>query len=197
MTSNRFFFKIMKEDLRHKIWMMALSVLTSTLMLPVVWLIWWSNRSGSGATDALFLLEENRPKAILQTIDFFRGHFMLAGGFQTVAGALVTGLSGFRYVFHKNMVDTYHSMPVKRSTLFASGYLNGILIWMGARQQRKAQRWKRKPCRKQALFQRWTARRCRTERRRKRIPWRFTSRTGLRWRSCSRCSASRSLPAAT
>lgn len=130
MTSNPFFFKIMKEDLRHKIWMMALSVLTSILMLPVAWLIWWSNRTGPGATNALFLLEKNRPQAILQTIDFFRGYLILVGGIQTIVGALVTGLSGFRYVFHKNMVDTYHSLPVKRSTLFASEYMNGILIWI-------------------------------------------------------------------
>lgn len=130
MTSNPFFFKVMKEDLRHKIWMIALSVLTSILVLPVAWLIWWSNRSGPGASNVLFLLEKNRPQAILQTIDFFRGYLMLVGGIQTLAGALVTGLSGFRYVFHKNMIDTYHSLPVKRGTLFASVYLDGILIWM-------------------------------------------------------------------
>lgn len=130
MTSKRFFFKVMKEDLRHKIWMIALSVLTSILMLPVVWLIWWSNRSGPSAANALLLLKESRADAILQTIDFFRGYLMLVGGLQAVTGALVTGLFGFRYVFHKNMVDTYHSLPIKRSTLFVSCYLDGILIWI-------------------------------------------------------------------
>ena len=45
MTSKNFFFKVMREDLRHKIWMLALSALGSFLMLTVAWLIWRSNQA--------------------------------------------------------------------------------------------------------------------------------------------------------
>lgn len=116
MTSKHLFFKAMREDLRHKMWMIALSCLCSFLFFPVAWLMGWSD-SGSIGTASRW------------TLRFFRDYLSGAGGFMAIAGALVVGLSGFRYVFHKNMIDTYHSMPIKRRTLFGVCYLNGILIW--------------------------------------------------------------------
>ena len=50
MTSKRFFFKVLREDMRHKTWMLALSALSSFLMIMVVWLIWWSNQRGIAET---------------------------------------------------------------------------------------------------------------------------------------------------
>ncbi len=43
MTSKHLFFKAMKEDMRHKLWMAALSVLGNFLVLTVGWMIWRSN----------------------------------------------------------------------------------------------------------------------------------------------------------
>ncbi len=134
MTSNRFFFNSMKEDLRHKLWMIALSSLGSFLLITVVWLIWWSNQVGMEE-----LLENSRSHMerdkyvfamIEETISFFRDFVTAMGGIIAIVGAIITGLFGFRYVFHKNMVDAYHSLPVKRRTLFAVGYLDGFLIWL-------------------------------------------------------------------
>lgn len=39
MTSRHCFFSVMKEDLRHKTWMLALSVLGNLLALPVLFLL--------------------------------------------------------------------------------------------------------------------------------------------------------------
>ena len=39
MTSKHLFFKAMKEDIRHKLWMVALSVLGNFLVLTVGWMI--------------------------------------------------------------------------------------------------------------------------------------------------------------
>lgn len=133
MTSKHFFFKVMREDLRHKIWMIALSALGSFLMLMVIWLVWRSNRDELvelAARGALLYGVDGRKYGIEETVAFFREAVSLTGGFLTVVGAMITGLFGFRYVFHKNMVDAYHSLPVKRSTLFAALYVNGFLIWL-------------------------------------------------------------------
>lgn len=128
MMSKSLFLRVMREDLRHKVWMVALSALTSVLLVLVVWLIGWSNYSGS--LQGGNYTQEVRLQVISQAIDFFREYLPVAGGIQTVAGALVTGLFGFRYVFHKNMVDTYHSLPIRRSKLFTACYVDGILIWL-------------------------------------------------------------------
>lgn len=132
MTSKNFFFKVMKEDLRHKIWMLALSALGSFLMLTVVWLIWRSNQADIerlAAERTLFRGMDSREYLIGETVSFFREYVSVTGGIVAIAGAVITGLFGFRFVFHKNMVDTYHSLPVKRDALFASCFLNGFLLW--------------------------------------------------------------------
>lgn len=134
MTSKHFFFKAMKEDLRHKVWMIALSSLGSFLLITVVWLIWWSNQAGMEELleNGLSYMEKDSYlfTRIEETISFFRDYVTAMGGVIAIAGAIITGLFSFRYVFHKNMVDAYHSLPIKRRTLFAVSFLDGFLIWL-------------------------------------------------------------------
>lgn len=126
MTSKHCFFKVMREDFRHKIWMLALSVLGSMLALPVVFLFSTGDRRyydvPAGGIESLTY-------QVYQIEDFFVGTMNVSCGIIAVTGAVIVGLFGFRYVFRQNMVDTYHSMPVRRRTLFAAGWLNGFLIW--------------------------------------------------------------------
>lgn len=128
MTSKRLFFKVMREDMRHRIWMVALSVLGSFLAVLVAWLLWESN-------VPTFLVDQNgmyvktTPQLLADIAEFFSRYLTVMGGILTIAGALIAGLFGFRYIFHKNTVDTYHSLPVKRDVLFGAVYLNGVLIW--------------------------------------------------------------------
>lgn len=123
MTSRHLFFKAMREDLRHKIWMIALSSLGNVLVLPVAWLMAVSGKSNYSGYM--------RPEMYVDLIETeFRQILLVGGLFIAVFGAVIVGLFGFRYVFHKNMIDTYHSIPVKRRTLFGVCWLNGFLIWL-------------------------------------------------------------------
>lgn len=128
MTSKHCFSKVMKEDFRHKTWMLALSVLGNLLAIPVAYLLYSGRRSyyvmSIDSSEAAPLLRDAR---ILENI--FSGTLPITAGIIAIAGAIIVGLFGFRYVFHRNMTDTYHSMPVKRRTLFLAGWLNGLLIW--------------------------------------------------------------------
>lgn len=128
MTSKHCFSKVMREDFRHKTWMLALSVLGNLLAIPVAFLIYSGRRTyytmSISSSDATLLL---RDAQILANV--FSGTLPIAAGIIAIAGAVIVGLFGFRYVFHRNMTDTYHSMPVKRRTLFLAGWLNGLLIW--------------------------------------------------------------------
>ena len=137
MTSRHLFFKAMKEDLRHKIWMIALSSLGSFLALPVAWLMFISDSpqyyygSYGGISSSVQAANQMISGMYLEPISFiFRDMLTIAGGFIAIAIAIIAGLFGFRFVFHKNMVDTYHSIPIKRSTLYGVCWLNGLLIWL-------------------------------------------------------------------
>lgn len=132
MTSKHLFFKAVKEDLRHKVWMTALSFLGSFLALPVSWLLWRSNTlSRFGGAKGLLMQEDRVREEVLSRIcSFFSSYLSSACGILGIMGAIIVGLFGFRYVFHKRMVDTYHSLPIKRSTLYGVCYVNGILIWI-------------------------------------------------------------------
>jgi len=125
MTSKHLFFKAMREDMRHKYWMLALSCLGNFLFILVAWLIMSNN--------AYFDKNNMTPDRVLRYLNdayqFYAEALMILAGWIALAGALIVGLFGFRYVFHKNMVDTWHSLPVKRTTLFGACWLNGFLIW--------------------------------------------------------------------
>ena len=125
MTSRHLFFKAMREDLRHKVWMIALSVLANFLLLPVAWLVQKNNMrvlTHSELYDSKFYW--------VRIMNYLQEYLPVAGGFIAIAGALIVVLFGFRYVFHKKMIDTYHSIPIQRSTLYGVCWLNGVLIWL-------------------------------------------------------------------
>lgn len=132
MTSKHLFFNAMKEDLRHKTWMTALSILGNFLLVMVAWLVWRSNyMKDYGSVKGLLLQEERTILAVAEgVLDFFGSYLAIGGGLYCIAGAFFAGMLSFRYLFHKNMVDTYHALPVKKHTLFGVCYANGILIWL-------------------------------------------------------------------
>lgn len=124
MMSRHCFFRVMKEDFRHRIWMLALSILGNMLAIPVVYLM--------TVGEYRRYLDEPAMKyayGILGLSTYFGEILLWLAGIIAICGALIVGFAGFRYLFHKNMVDTYHGIPVKRSTLFAATWLNGFLIW--------------------------------------------------------------------
>lgn len=126
MTSKHCFFRVMKEDFRHRIWMLALSILGNMLAMPVAYLM------SMGEYRFYFLDDSVMQYAYeLYGLKTYFGTVLLGlAGFIAICGALIVGFAGFRYLFHKNMVDTYHGIPVTRRTLFAATWLNGFLIWL-------------------------------------------------------------------
>ncbi len=119
------FFRLLRDDLRHKTWMVALSILGSFLAGPVCVLFVASN-SGRYYT--------NKEDALLHKM---QTSYQLMGGegilfllIVAFLGALIVGWFGFRYLYSKRMSDLYHSAPVTRRNLFLVSWLNGLLIWL-------------------------------------------------------------------
>lgn len=135
MISKRLFLKGMREDLRHKVWMLALSLLGSFLTIPVVWLLRYSDMDASVINMRITALtsqeyEEAVVSSINSMADFFGQELMLSASVVAILGAVIVGLEAFHYLQQKSMVDTYHSLPVSRTQLFGIKYINGFLIWL-------------------------------------------------------------------
>ncbi|MCD8379348.1 MAG: ABC transporter permease [Lachnospiraceae bacterium] len=131
MTSKHFLVKYMIEDLRHRLWMLALSVLGSFLCMPVAYLlVMGTYRSRYEAYLASYGTEKAADALLTGLYNYFQGIGLGLNGAVAICGAVIVGLFGFRYVFRQDMVDTFHSAPIKRSTLFWIHYLNGFLIWL-------------------------------------------------------------------
>ncbi len=119
MTSKNLFSKLLKEDLKRRLWTIALSVLLLFIALPIF--------------SALSIGEEgtyNTYSSIIyrlsQTVSANNPFLLLI----TIVGAVVCGLSSFYYLHSKKKVDLYHSVPIRREKLFAINYMNGLLIFI-------------------------------------------------------------------
>ena len=129
MTSRALFYKGMIEDLRHRIWMIALSCLGSFMAMPVFFLLMrqeWDDRVERWTELSTWSIDEYKLEAVME---FFSEYMTITGGIVLVAGALIVGIFGFRFVFSKKMVDLYHSIPITRKQLFLIHYIDGFLIW--------------------------------------------------------------------
>lgn len=119
MTSKNLFFKRFKQDLDQRVW------------LPIVFFI------------ICFLSMEMPLFSIFDhwrdAMDFYRlAQAYLANQFFTpnsnmtllsVMMALVCALSGFGYMHSSQKLDVYHSIPVKRETLFLQQYCYGVIYY--------------------------------------------------------------------
>ena len=139
MTSRNLFFKLMKEDLKRRLWAIGFSVLALFFAMPMAaamgigeignqykqWLI-----SGTGYEN--MVPETLRQTKILRLAGEILGFenyalFMVVG-----AAAMILGLTGFLYLHSKKQIDFYNSLPVKREMLFTVKFLDGFLIILAA-----------------------------------------------------------------
>lgn len=125
MTSKNLCFNLMKEDLKRRIWTVALLMLTFffCIVIPVIY-------AGGQPIDS-FLDHREWLNSVRDDV------LQLIGGenpfviMTVVVAAVVCGVSGFSYLHNAKKVDFYHSIPVKREQMFLASYLNGIVM-MGA-----------------------------------------------------------------
>ena len=124
---------LMKEDLKHRRWMLIISSVVQFLAGPVIVLFWLTTLKRT--TDYVSSFDyDTIAQAKEYTVGFFRG--ILSGYLPimqiviAVCGALITGLGGYRHLFNRRMTDMVNSLPVKRGKQFAVIYLNGLLIWL-------------------------------------------------------------------
>lgn len=139
MIPKRSFLRLMKEDLKRRNWLAAVSILTLFVAFPARLLL--------QLDYAFSLLEQKQIEAeavrrLYQDLVSFGSGLVASGSawfentqypgiflvFILSALAMLCGLSGFSYIHSKEKLDFYHSLPVKKKNWFWMQYLSGIFI---------------------------------------------------------------------
>lgn len=122
MTLKSLYFKLMLEDLKRRVWTIALTLLAMMFSILVPVAIKCSEYS-----DMISEWNASQIKRMTANIVELLGVNGFAIFFLVVA-AVLWAVSGFQYLHNSKKVDFYHSIPVKRHVLFVARYLNGILV---------------------------------------------------------------------
>lgn len=122
MTSRALFFNLTKEELKSKIWLIALTNLIAFCVMPLATAMELSNIS-----TTLTAYDIRCARDFLNNIS--NGGFLFVC---IIGGGIVIGFAMFAYLFSKKQVDTYHCIPVSRSMYFFVKLFSGFLIFFSA-----------------------------------------------------------------
>lgn len=138
MTSKSLFFRLMKEDLKRRLWAFGLSFLTFFFAMPVLAAMGvtnleqqyalWMEDAGNYDFGAGNTAETEFSRRLGELAVESIGLENVVMGFLVITAALVLALTGFLYLHSRKQVDFYHSIPVRREILFTVRFVDGILI---------------------------------------------------------------------
>lgn len=118
MTSRSLYFNLLKEDVKRRLWSIALAFLVFFFTFPV--------------KTALVLGDNMKRNAGYQNlIPGLRSSLSFHNGWTAtlfILLSLILGVSSFSYLHSRQKVDFYHGIPVNRKHLFWVNYSSGILI---------------------------------------------------------------------
>ena len=129
MTSRNSFFNLLKEDFRRRLWTVILSSLVFFATFVVAFTMVLQNLVSDYSRASYNYTNEIMVERVSSRLcqDFYGVYpwFMLVA----VVGAVICGMSGFAYLHSRKQMDFYHSLPIKRETIFAVRFVNGIMIY--------------------------------------------------------------------
>lgn len=128
MTSKSSFFNLLKEDIRRRLWTLILASLvffaTFVVAFTMVLQNYYDNFSRAYQESA-HAVTEHLSEFLCNNFYGFYPWFLVVA----IVGSIICAMSGFAYLHSRKQMDFYHSLPVKRETLFLVRFLNGILIY--------------------------------------------------------------------
>lgn len=122
MTSTNLFISLQKEDIKKRLWVIAVGFLGLLLIRPVNLLM------------SLDRMKVYKNPTYQDMITYLMNFFSAANIDEMVViilFAFFLGISGYMYVFSKKKTDFYHALPIKREKLFAVFYMDGLFIYLG------------------------------------------------------------------
>lgn len=130
MTLKNLFFKLIREDAKRRLWVLALSVIMFFFTFPVNISLMISRYTYRGMDNFDDVLKgtEYVNKAIVNGFLSWTSAGNGAMVFLMCTLAVLCATSGFSYLHSRKKTDFYHSLPIKREKLFAVTFLCGILF---------------------------------------------------------------------
>ncbi len=129
MNSKNMFLKIKKEDIRHRISLLAISCLTFFFTYPVAALLIIANAQQNAYAEDPSKLLHNINVSIIDKMELMYGSFRYDMHL-LIFLAIFAALTGFIYLMNGNASDYYHSLPCKRNLLFWVNTINGAVMVM-------------------------------------------------------------------
>lgn len=123
MTSKNLCFRLMKEDMKRRVWTIALTVLgfVFTILIPTA--IKCGEFRDCIVNTGFTVRSNYIQDGIIRLLRTGEAAVMAL-----IIASLLWAVSGFHYLHNSKKVDFYHSLPIKRWQLFLAIYANGILI---------------------------------------------------------------------
>lgn len=128
MTSKISYFKFIKENLKHRAWLVACSFIAQFLILPVYALMSIDNQKS-------MLLNSSDLQGLKEWANYnfsglFNGSNNLFLAILLIGMGLICAVTGFSYLHSKVKQDFYHSMAITRTQWFLISYISGLLIFL-------------------------------------------------------------------
>ena len=125
MISKRLFVKWMKENTKQRLWSVALITLIFFFLFPVTMALNISSEFSrlDGSQADLARAAANLTRTFVSWCSLENGGLIM----MMLLLAVVCGVSGFSWLHSKRKTDFYHSLPLRRETLFFVAFVNGIL----------------------------------------------------------------------
>ena len=125
MTSKISFSKMVGEESRKLSWLTAVQLLVFGLLIPFRVLLVMASISSDQGGGMLYSQTE-KIEILCRNI----GYDQFENTFLIVAAGILCAYVAFQYLHSAVKLDFYHSLPVKRDTLFAVKYVSSILTFI-------------------------------------------------------------------
>lgn len=122
MTSKISFRRLLREDLKKRMWVAALFGVLFLIIIPLMMLFQIEERLGNAQIIG--------PDQLQITLEWFQRMMGLDNILMiapVMLGAVLSGVSSFSYLHSKSQTDFYHSLPVQRKTWFFVTYAGSVI----------------------------------------------------------------------
>lgn len=124
MMSKNSFWGNMRENLKRRNWIAVINIIVFVLTFPVGITLWLTAENAYKDTVPLAEWRESMINRLADYLSINMGMTLLI----TIL-AIVCALQGFAYLFRRQKMDMYMSVPVSKRRRFFVIYLNGILLY--------------------------------------------------------------------
>ena len=121
MTSKTLFHNLLLDDIRRKRGLFIIALISFIFINPISTMMYIERLMNSTEIESMARI---RSYCISQISFSYWGNSVLP-----VILSVILAVVSFSFLFSKKKTDLYHSLPVKRETLFFSRYLSGVLIF--------------------------------------------------------------------